>query len=256
MLRGLLEQNFKVLVVTTDVGGSGTSAVKIPLRMEGRENLLDNLYEVVLDNDEEFQAFLQNPKVFFPDIYTWDPDFLFWDGAAGWQQVYLSEKIGEIPVGRDISAAVESGLVFEQPQWGAMRNGTFRGFHKFCSLHNRETGKIWHKIVTCQEGLKSQKDGANSSALKETHMPLLQGAGGQLIGGAFDLIIRTKEVKEAGKPSKYVYQVRTENSMSKVRGFKLDNEIPADFGKLWTILETQGGYKRNTIDEDQKVQGD
>lgn len=248
VLKGLLEHGFKVLVVTTDVGGSGLAAVKIPMRLAGQGELIETLLaEVVLNDDNEFQSFLQEPKGFFPEIYDWDPDFLFWDGAASWQQVYLSDRIGEIPVGKDISAAVDSGLVFETPQWGMLRNGTFRGFHKFCSLHNRQSGKIWHKVVTCQEGVKSaqKKDGG----MVETKSPLLQGAGGVLIGGAFDLIIRCKEVKQAGKDSNYLYQISNENNMSKKRGFKLPAEMPADMFVLWKDIESQMGIVRGAKDE-------
>ena len=252
VIMGLLRHGFKVLVITTDVGGSGLAAIKIPLRASGESDLLENLVEIVLNDDSEFQSFLQDPTAFFPEIYTWDPDFLIWDGAASWQQVYLSDRIGQIPVGNNVSEAVDSGLVFEQPQWGMLRNGTFRGFHKFCALHNRVTGKIWHKVVTCQEGIKT-KEKKDGGGIVETKMPLLQGAGGVLIGGAFDLIVRCKEVKEAGKDSKYFYQIKGENNMSKSRGFKLPAEMPADMYELWNQIEKQMGVVRNAKDENEVI---
>jgi hypothetical protein len=245
VIKGLLEHGLKVLCVTTDVGGSGTNSVKLPLKREGKGDLLANLYEIVLENDEQVQAFISEPTIYFPDIYEWDPDFLVWDGFAGWQQVYASEKIGSMPVPRsgnkDIPEAVEAGLQFEVAQWGMLRNTTFRSVHKFCALNNRKTGKLWHKVVTAQEGYKSEE----GKGLQETGKPLLQGSGGILMGGAFDLIIRTKEVQgkdDKGRSvSKFVYQVKAGNLTPKVRGFELPVELQGDMYKLWETLKGQLG---------------
>lgn len=250
---GLLKHGFKVLVVTTDVGGSGTTSVKLSLRQEGHEDLLDNLYEVVLNGDDEVQAFLSEPATFFPDIYAVDPDFLMWDGFSSWQQVDLSERIGGMPMerarGKEISDAVESGLQFETPQWGMMRNATFRAIDRFCGLHNRATGKVWHKIVTSQEGYKSKGD--NTGGFSETKMPLVQGAGGILMGGAFDLIIRTVKGRDANDLTKevYKYQIQGEGSMSKNRGFKLPAVMDGDSYKLWSEIQAQLGIQRDSVDK-------
>ena len=69
-IKDLLELGYKVLVLTTDIGGTGLNAVKIPLRMEGKSHLLDNLVEVVLNGDAEVQEFMEEPAVYFRDIYT------------------------------------------------------------------------------------------------------------------------------------------------------------------------------------------
>lgn len=255
---GLLLSGLKVLVMTTDVGGSGMNAVKLALRHAGKEELLDNLYEVVINGDDELQEFLLTPRSFFPDIYTVDLDWVVWDGFGAWQQVDLSERIGGMAVPRagnkELPQAVEEGLQFEQQQWGMMRNATIRAVHKFCSLKNKETGKIWHKIVTVQEGVKSKKveAGKDASSLTETHMPLVQGAGGVLMGGAFDLIIRTHEVKETDSKgivsSKYLYELKGENHMSKNRGFKLPNVMPADMQELWKSIASQLGVVKDAVD--------
>ena len=252
VIKGLLESGLKVLVVTTDMGGSGLNSIKIPLRREGKGELLANLREVVLDSDEEVQAFVSHPETFFPEIYEWDPDFLFWDGWGSWQQIQLMERIGSMPTqrkGGELPEAVEEGLKMEMDQWGMIKIGTTRTTHKFCALHNKTNGKPWNKILTAQEGFKSVKVGDSASVLKETKLPLLQGSGGILSGGAFDLIIRTRKdtVEEKGKIiDKFKYEIRGENQISKVRGFELPATMDADFGKLWTMLSEQMGIKTNT----------
>lgn len=242
-IKGLLEHNFKVLVATTDAGGSGLNSVKLALQREGKAALLDNLYEIILEDDEQVQVFLSDPATYIPDIYDIDPDWLVWDGFGSWQQVYLSEKIGKMPVPRtgnkELPEAVEEGLQFEVAQWGMLRNGTYRAVHKFCALNNVKTKKVWNKIVTSQEAYKSKEQ----EGLIETGKPLLQGAGGILMGGAFDLIIRTKEVSgigEGGKrASKFMYQFQAGNMIPKNRGFDLPPQIEADMFKLWDILNQQ-----------------
>jgi hypothetical protein len=247
-IKSLLDLGFKVLVVTTDIGGSGLSSVKIPLRREGKQELLkDLLREVILDNDEEVQAFVFDPTTFFPEIYEWNPDFVVWDGWGSWQQIQLMERVGAMPTerkGKELAEAVEEGLKLEQDQWGMIKIGTTRTTHKFCALSNKTTGKVWHKILTAQEGYKSVKQGDNTSELKETKQPLVQGAGGILSGGAFDLIIRTAKDTVGGKDT-FKYQIRQQNTVSKVRGFELPAEMDADFGKLWEMISTQAGIITN-----------
>jgi len=246
----LLRAGYKIVMLVTDIGGSGSNSIRLALRKAGQEELLNNFVEIVLDDEEEVEKFIYSPTVYMPDIYDFDPDFLFWDGFGSWQQVYLSEKIGSMAHGsdkRELPEAVEEGLQFETAQWGQLRNATFRRLHKFCTMRNTKTGKVWHKILTAQEGVKSKSSGPNQSELVETHIPLLQGAGGKLAGGAFDLIIRTVEKvdKDGGKTTrKYVYEIKGDNAMSKNRGFDLPNVLPADMGKLWEMISDQLGLKK------------
>lgn len=258
-ITSLLRLGYRVLLITTDIGGSGLNTVILAL---GNDNpLLANITEIILNNDEEVQQFLDNPAAVYPGVYDEDFDFAVWDGFGAWQQVQLSDAIGKMPVtregGKEVAAEVESGLMFEQAQWGMMRNGTVRALHKFCTLHNKKTGKIWHKIITAHEGYKSKPParGQEGKGYTETKMPLLQGAGGILSGGAFDLIIRTKVEKEE-TPQKvtknYIYQIEAENLNSKNRGFELPNSMPADMGVLWTKLSTQLGIDKDAKDESLK----
>ena len=253
IIKGLLEHGLKVLCVTTDIGGSGTASVTLALKREGKESLLENLYEIVLNGDAEVQSFLSDPTTFFPDIYEVDLDVIFWDGFSSWQQIDLSEKIGTMPVARkagEIPQAVEEGLQFETPQWGMLRNATYRAAGKFCALNNVKTGKVWHKFITCQEGYKSKGD--NSGGFNETKMPLVQGAGGILMGGAFDLIMRTKATKNVDTGGKdYLYQFDADNAMAKNRGFALPASMPADMYKLWALITEQAGIKKDAISSEE-----
>lgn len=247
---GLLLQGLKVYIVNTDIGGSGANSIKLELTRLGREDLKANFKEVILSREADFQIFLNSPETVDPTIYDFDPDVLFWDGLAAWQQVELSEKIGSMPVtgsgdNREVPAHLESGLAFEQPQWGMLRNATVRGVHKFCSLNNKRTGKVWHKVATAQEAIKMKPAKAGGGYV-ETKMPLLQGAGGVLIGAAFDLIMKTD--KTATGEFVYIFE-DGENLMSKNRGFKLPATMAADSGKLWADLTAQLGVERGAVDE-------
>jgi len=258
-IAGLLKHGLKVCNITTDVGGDGTLSVKLALRQEGLEHLLDNLYNIVLTGHDEVQAFLTEPAAFFPDIYKVGIDVLFWDGFSGWQQVDLSEYIGDMTPqksssnSKEVSDARSSGLQFEIQDWGMVRNATVRTLDKFCSLHNKETGQIWHKIITAQEGFKS-KGAQAGGGFAETKMPLLQGAGGLLSGGAFDLIIRTSARTEKGDEDDdarrvYTYVIEgNQNLMAKNRGFKLKPVEPGDMYALWATISEQLGLKRGAID--------
>lgn len=250
----LLQMGYKVLVISTDAGGSGLSTVKLHLNNNNLSHLLEGLYEVVLNDNEEVQAFMDYPELFFPDIFDVGIDFLFWDGFSNWQQVYLSEDIGKMPLersgGKELGAAVESGLFFEQGQWGMMRNGTVRTIDHFCSMNNRKTGQVWHKIVTAQESIKT-KPLAEGGGFIETKEPLLQGSGGILTGAAFDLIIRTKRSKVMNGSDlveKFLYQIKAENKRDKNRGFQLPNSMEADMTKLWGEISRQLGLEKKAVD--------
>lgn len=253
---GLLRAGLKVLVMSTDAGGSGLTTVKLRMRQLGLEHLLVNLFEVVLSGYEEVQEFLEEPAVYFPTIYDEDLDWLVWDGFSNWQQVDLSEKIGAIPIEKkngELAPAVQEGLFFDYGQWGMMRNATVRNIHNFCSLNNKKTGKVWHKSVTSLENIRKMEGAKEFTEQKE---PLLQGAGGVLIEAAFDLIIRTKVQRSKDAKGdlveEYLYQIKAENKRTKNRGFVVDNVIPADMAALWSLITFQLGIPNSLVDENLK----
>lgn len=250
LVKALLELGFKVLVATTDVGGDGLNAIIIPMRADGTwERFKKNLRSVELSGYETVKDFFTNPTNTMEDIYDWDPDFVFWDGLSGWQQIDVSTYVGDMTPERagskGVSEARESGLQFEQADWGQVRNATVRGADDFASMRNAKTGRMWHKVATCHESVKS-KGAAAGGGFIEGKEPLLQGAGGRIIMGAFDIVLRTTVVSDpldedgSKRQFKYILQPH-QNLAAKVRGFKLPPAMQADGKALITELFKQAG---------------
>lgn len=254
-LKDLVEMGLKVLVLTTDIGGSGLNAIEIPLRAEGKHHLLDNILEIQLPDYPSVEKFLKDPTKFINkeqagvDLYDWDPDVLFWDGFSSFQQIDIQEYIGAMEAGKKSTEQRVSGLRMEQSDWGDIRNATVRAANRFCELNNRKTGKIWHKIFTSLESVKSKPSADNKSVLEESKEPALQGAGAIFVKGAFDLVIKTKVVIKNGgskdeDPRAFTYVIfGHENLASKVRGFQLPPSMPANFGDLFRSCLSQLGMK-------------
>jgi len=241
-LKGLLEKGFRIFVLGTDmgdneVGGSkGLITIENALRSEGKEHLLDNLMSVGLSGYMETYNFLLDPTKFIPDFYQLNFDWLVWEGFSWFQQIDLSDYVAMSPISKESSVARSTGLYFGKPDWGMIRNGTVRPMERFLSLYNKETGKQWHKIVTCQENLKSNEEKAGGG-FTNTQMPLLQGSGGILSGVGFDLIINAEADNGV-----YTYSIRPgKNRMAKNRGFNLEPIMPGDMGALWSRVASQLG---------------
>lgn len=262
-IKGLLEHGFKVLVISTDMGGDGLVTVKTALKLVGKANLLANCSSVILSNYDEVVTFLNTPEKIYPGIYDAGIDWLFWDGFSSFQQNLLSDKIGEMTPERtgtkEISDARDSGLQLELQDWGMVRNGTVRNLDKFLKLHNRQTGQVWHKVLTCLEGIKAVRSGQGVNTVttyQETREPMLQGSAARLIGPAFDLILNTRIVadKEDGvRQFKYISAGSDALSGAKTRGLTLDPIEPGDFYALWSKISTQLGIKNGQIDPDALV---
>lgn len=254
--KGCLVEGFRVAYISTDIGGSGVVAIEGPLRREGHADKLMNGKDVELPTYEDLESFLNNPQEIWPDIYDWDPDILFWDGFGAFQQIQLMEEVGDMDGGKNATEQRQSGLQLETRDWNLVKQDTIRKLSKFCALHNRKTGKIWHKVVTCHESIKSKETAPGKSALTETKEPLLSGAGGIMARGAFDLILKTsvrnKTAGEEGDFGGRVYEYITagnNNLAAKNRGFDLPAAIPADGGKLMLKLLQQRGLTKDQIDE-------
>lgn len=260
-IRELLERGFKIVYITSDIGGDGLLSVEIPLIRTKQAQLLANLAIVEIKGNDEMQSFLKEPAAFFPEIYEFDPDLLFWDGFSGWQQIDLMEAVGD-----DISATAgtnkvvgdmrSAGNKLEMQDWGTVRQATVKAIDAFCGLHNKKTGKLWHKIVTCLESIKSKPAG-NGSTLTETKEPFLSGAGGKFVCAAFDLVLRTvakteKDEDDAGVRKYYFVVAASQNSASKIRGFELPPVWEKGLGNLWDELEKQSGIVRGAIDDSAK----
>lgn len=257
IVKALLELGFKVLVVTTDVGGDGLNAVIIPMRAADTwDRFKKNLRSVELSGYEEVKDFFVEPDKTIPDIYEWDPDFIFWDGLSGWQQIDVSTYVGDMTPersgGKGVSDARESGLQFEQADWGQVRNATVRGVDDFCSMRNKVTNRMWNKIATSHESVKS-KGASLGGGFVEGKEPLLQGAGGRIILGAFDVVARTTIVSdpmdEDGSKRTFYYVLQPhQNLAAKVRGFVLPPKMKADAKQLIVEMYKQAGLALPEVD--------
>lgn len=254
LLIGLLLHGLKIFAIATDMGGEGFSTVELELKRIGREDLLENITVVVLSTYQEVETFVQNPAKIYPDIYKEGFDFLFWDGLSGFQQNSLADYIGEMTParsenGKEVSDGRDSGLQFEQTDWGMVKTGTLRNVDKFLKLYNLETGEVWHKWITCLEDVKPVKT-ANGTVYQETREPMLQGASKKLIGPAFDLIINTRikgDKDESKREFRYVLAGHDSLDGPKNRGLALPDDMPGDMFKLWEEIAKQKGLKRGAI---------
>jgi len=245
LVKALLDLGFKVLVISTDVGGSGLTTVTLPLKREGTwAEARTRLREVEISGYEAVTNLFAAPSTVIPDIDAWDPDFVFWDGSSSFQQIDVSEYCGEIALGKDVDEAVSTGIQNDQQSWGRIRNATVRAFNSFCDMKNATTGKVWHKIATGLEALK-HKTGV-SGAFTESKEPLLQGAGGKLAMAAFDIVMRSSATSVTGDSDKdlsdreYTFSVLpNQNNAAKLRGFDLKPSFPADGVQLFQELFAQ-----------------
>lgn len=260
-IKDLLMRGFKVLYLTSDIGGDGLLSVELPLIRAGKTELLNNLAIVEVKGNDEMQEFLKEPAAFFPQIYDFDPDILFWDGFSGWQQIDLMEAVGD-----DIAATAgtnkvigdmrSAGNKLEMQDWGTVRQATVKAVDAFCGLNNKKTGKLWHKILTCLESIKSKPSG-QSSVLTESKEPFLTGAGGKFVCAAFDLVLRTvarteKDEDDAGVRKHYFVVAANQNNAAKNRGFELPAVWEGGLGTLWDELEKQAAIVRGATDESAK----
>ena len=240
----LILGGYKIAVLSTDMGESGHSTITNWLTDHNRRDLLKNCHIIPVSGYEETESFIDNPFRFCPWLKEFDPDFLVWDGFSTWQQVDVTEHIGDMNSAKD-NDLLESGLVLDQRGYGAVRNATARKFNAFCRIHGES--KKWHKLFTAYEAITYKKIGDNKTEMVvESYKPMLSGAGGQLVLGGMDLILRCKVTKGL-KGVDYTYVTRGhENMAAKSRGYHLKDEEPADFLALWNKIKAnfaEGGEK-------------
>lgn len=250
--------------MTTDFGGSGLRSVTIPLRRAGKGELLKNLFELELRDFDEVMEFLEDPTSLVPEFWSLEPDVLFWDGFSAFQGSDLMEYIGEgvgsrADGGSSASPLRLDGFQIEGLDWNAVKNATLRSLKKFCLL-SRPDGKMLHKIVTCQEGIRPKaKSGVRidqGTQYVDERKPLLSGQAGVLMGGAFDLIIETRVITDTDSDDaerRYVYVVEASDSVfAKKRGVDLPPVVDADMAAFWRELAKQSGFSLPSPQEQQE----
>lgn len=263
-VKDLVKNGWKVVFLSTDIGGSGTAAIEAPLRRElgdeKAERVLENSVDIEMRTYEQVESFLRNPAKAWPEIYDFDPDIFYWDGFGSHQQIEICEYVGsmEAESKKGPSEQRASGLKLERSDWGVVANATARQLDRFCSLHNPRTGKIWHKLVSAHENIKSVENGPGSTTLQEVKEPLLAGRASFMTRAAFDLVIRTQVRKakptEEGDSGGRIYEYVVsghENLAAKNRGFDFGGKaiVPGNGYELFTELLRQRGFTKDQIDE-------
>lgn len=252
----LAAMGYKVALLSTDLGDSGHLTLVNYFRQRPElQDALKNICVIPLDGYREVTSFLRSPWSIQIDekktLAEFDPDFLGWDGFSFFQQIDISEYVGDM-VPRETNKTTdrgdfrESGLVFETQDWGAVKNATMRAAKDFLSLKN-PSGKVLHKLVTCfedqQSKLKNPNNVMEGSILVDTYKPLLQGAGGRMLLAGFDVVLRIEStIRKADSgpiPEFWYYAAGIENPMAKSRGFVLEQKFPANMGHLFKRLESE-----------------
>lgn len=234
----------KVLILSTDIGDSGHITLKSALRKLGRTDLYVNIMVVSLAGWDEVRDFLAGWAK-DAQILEFKPDVVYWDGFAGFQQIDISQYVADLLPARTGGAPISdgrmAGLQFEQTDWGMVKNATVRSSEWFFSLKNPD-GRPLHKIMSCHETIRARAKAKPNepTVYEDAFTPMLQGAGGQLMLGGFDLILRSKaKVKRGDDGEKRIFTYVTaghENLVAKNRGFDLPGEMDADPVVLWNVI--------------------
>lgn len=239
---GLLQAGLRVGVLSTDFGGSGLQTVYQYFEDHPDESLLlQNLIEIELTSWKDVDDWTKNPWA-DQELLAFDPDILVWDGFSSFQQVVVAQHISDEQEARARKAAEsgkastplsDSGLQFDQQDWGKVRNATLWPLNNFLRAQPPGTKRV-HKYVTAQED-SEKEDRITKEILRA---PLIQGSSRALLSAAFDVIMRFRYVKPPGSNDKakrkYVYVCDgPENVLTKTRGFDLEPEEQAEPLRVW-----------------------
>lgn len=229
---GLLLADERVLVFSTDFGGSGLQSVKQWFKDNPEHaHLLANLKEIEFPNHAAADKFLKAPWAFAPKLAAFDPTVLFWDGFSGFQQHHVEMYIESTNESRKANLL---DFDMDTKNWAQVRNATLWPLNSFF-LILAPSGRTLHKVVTCAEddGKEDKQTGLLSVG------PLLHGVSRKMMQHAFDIILRTKkEYEMGGALAKYQYITDGDKySVTKSRGFGLAPIEPGDGTKLWEKIK-------------------
>jgi len=257
----LLEAGLTILYFSTDSGGSGLLTVKNYLRSKNKMELAKNLIVMeskYLETYDKVISFLERPDKFVDNIYDLDIDLVFWDGFSNFQGEHVSRKVNEnvqsaaAERDKDLTAAREAGMQFETQDWGQVKLATQKASNLFFKMHNKKTGQVWHKIMTCQPTYASKNVGQNSgqSSIIEVRKPQISGQAALSVLAAFDLIIYTSYQKSVSGKANYSYILNADNeTVSKSRGFDFPDKVEASMSALWAKITDQTGITTKAFDQ-------
>lgn len=254
----ITEFNLKVLIVSTDVGGDGLNSVTAELKARGRQDLAEtNVFHITLAEYEDFVEFTEKPQLFFPEVYDVDIDFIMWDGFSGFQQYQISEYVEGLDTIYD-----KEGKLITNKYWGEIRNATNKNLNRLLYMHNKKTGKLWHKYVTMliddradETALaRASNEAERQKLVKDVKVPFIQGSAAKLIEPAFDFFAQTGTKKNPDtKKLEFIYKVQpTEKQKAKVRGVAFEPVIPGNMGTVWKALTEAYMVAPGQVSEDVK----
>ena len=237
----LAEAGYKLAGISTDFGGNGLGSV-ISYLQKRKPEALKNVLNVDLQTYDEVIDFCDEPEEFFPGLYDFDPDILFFDGFTSFQMTALTDQVSEEITAKqkDGDESNEAGLRFEFLDWGKIRSGTIKVLNKFLNIHNKKTGRHWSKYVTCLKD-KAKEDKLTGQV---TRGPLIQGAAYSIITAGFDVIMESsskmsKDGDESGN-RKYIYTTGGHDKLvAKTRGIEIASVVDADMAKIFKLLNEQ-----------------
>jgi len=235
---GLLRLGFKVCYITTDYAKLGLETVDSYFVDHPEDRyLLNNLRESAFGFDA-VQEFSHHPESIMPDIYEWDPDWLFWDGLTSYQALEVQqEEISDDDFHKN-----------SWSDWYKQKAGVIFPMERFLSLSNKNTGRVWNKLVTCgikeKEKYRSEK-AANGEWIQvpiegtKKIGPDLNTSVQELIRFGFSLVIEcTRRVM--GKDEVYGYRRVAQYLETKSRGYtsipavwESSKTAPVTFYELW-----------------------
>ena len=230
----LLEAGLKVFVLMTDFAKSGLTTVYNYFETHpNKDHLLQNMVVVELDATGVMQFVRQPNSVEIEladgtvtDIYTFDPDVLFWDGMTAYQQVDLEGLLGG-----DEDDFFRKEQKFDY--WKRNQNATLLPLVRFLTLHGGPNKK-WSKVVTTlskkayeyeDTGEKDKNNQAIKNPIIGTNKdgPMLHTGARKISGAGFDLMLETTKANVGGDT--YQYISRSTEKMVKERGFALPDVI-------------------------------
>jgi hypothetical protein len=237
---GLLLEGERVFVVSTDFGGNGLITVKNELRRLGRLDLLPNIQGVDPAQYEDLADFWEKPLEFAPEILTFDPTVIMWEGISAFNIDMLDEYILTMAPGAEKSGELRhAGFTHTQQDWQGMKRGTMRQLRNFIAF-TLPNGKRLHKIATAHES-KSQN---NELTNKTEKGPLIQGSARDLATGGFDVVLQCFK-EDKGEEIAYKYRAvgASDKHAVKNRGFNIKGVMEADPQKVWRILTNKESGK-------------
>lgn len=255
---GLLLEGERVFVLSTDFGSNGLATVKNALRKmpqyfnvetdewtpAGKE-ILSRVRAIDLSTYPQVVDFIDNPLDFAPDLDTWAPTVMMWEGFTTFNVDILDEHILSFAPGAENSGDLRyEGFTHTKQDWQGMKRGTVRPVRKFMAL-TLPNGKPMAKILTTLESGGAE---LNTLTQKVEKTALVHGTGRALMGPAFDVILEAFKVTKDGE-TKYYYRCEGDSDkyLVKSRGYDLKPVEDADPARVWRKIRSVGGGKAKEL---------